>query len=363
MAVRDYFADTYVEARKKFLAAANAAGAMHEVHTLPDLRAPDGEPLTMDVATLGPSNPDAVLLLISGTHGVEGFAGSGCQIGYLADQLYSALPARTATILIHALNPYGFAWLRRVNEIGIDLNRNFQDFSKALPDSSAYEAIHDLLIPDDWEGPGRMAADAAMQEHVKALGMARFQAAVSGGQYSRPLGLFYGGTAESWSNTTLRRILKNHLAPTVRNLAIFDFHTGLGPTGYGEPIYTGTQDAGFERAKRWYGPELTSMTKGTSTSADVAGSVAGAFGDLSPAVAVTYVALEYGTRPLLEVLTALRADHWLHAITNRQTPLRDQIKRQIRDAFYPDSPAWKAAVYGRAADFVLRACRGLGSVS
>lgn len=363
MAVRDYFADTYVEARKKFLTAVNAAGAMHEVHTLPDLRAPDGEPLTMDVATLGPSNPDAVLLLISGTHGVEGFAGSGCQIGYLADQLYGALPARTATILIHALNPYGFAWLRRVNESGIDLNRNFQDFSKALPDSSAYEAIHDLLIPDDWEGPGRMAADAAMQEHVKALGMARFQAAVSGGQYSRPLGLFYGGTAESWSNTTLRRILKNHLAPTVRNLAIFDFHTGLGPTGYGEPIYTGTQDAGFERAKRWYGPELTSMTKGTSTSAEVAGSVAGAFGDLSPAVAVTYVALEYGTRPLLEVLTALRADHWLHAITNRQTPLRDQIKRQIRDAFYPDSPAWKAAVYGRAADFILRASRGLGSVS
>jgi hypothetical protein len=28
-------------------------------------------------------------------------------------------------------------------------------------------------------------------------------------------------------------------------------------------------------------------------------------------------------------------------------------------AFYSDNPAWQAAVYGRTADFVFRACRGL----
>jgi hypothetical protein len=61
----------------------------------------------------------------------------------------------------------------------------------------------------------------------------------------------------------------------------------------------------------------------------------------------------------MDVLTALRADNWLHAIPGRQTPLRATIERQVRDAFYVDSPAWKAAVYGRAADFVLRASRGL----
>jgi hypothetical protein len=58
---------------------------------------------------------------------------------------------------------------------------------------------------------------------------------------------------------------------------------------------------------------------------------------------------------------ALCADNWLHAVPNRTTPLRDSIKQQIRDAFYIDEPWWKAAVYGRFADFVLRASRALGS--
>ena len=122
--------------------------------------------------------PDSVLVLISATHGVEGFCGAGCQVGYLVDRLYGSLPPTTRTILIHALNPHGFAWLRRVNENNIDLNRNFQDFTQPLPDSSPYEAIHDWLIPDDWDGNWRRAADAALQKYIRARGMLAFQAAV-----------------------------------------------------------------------------------------------------------------------------------------------------------------------------------------
>ena len=40
--------------------------------------------------------------VVSGTHGVEGFCGSGCQIGYLNDQLYEALPITSGIVLIHA---------------------------------------------------------------------------------------------------------------------------------------------------------------------------------------------------------------------------------------------------------------------
>jgi predicted deacylase len=79
-------------------------------------------------------------------------------------------------ILIHALNPYGFAWLRRVNEDNVDLNRNFRNFSEPLASSAAYEAIHDALVPLDWEGPARLEADAAIQEHIQTRGLAAFQA-------------------------------------------------------------------------------------------------------------------------------------------------------------------------------------------
>jgi hypothetical protein len=58
-------------------------------------------------------------------------------------------------------------------------------------------------------------------------------------------------------------------------------------------------------------------------------------------------------------LTALRADHWLNAVSKRETPLRAAISRQVRDAFYIDTPVWKAATYGRAADMIVRTGRRL----
>jgi predicted deacylase len=361
MSTSDYFAATYAAARDKFLLAARDSAARLTAYTMPDRRGPGDDPLSVDVAVLGPDKPGAVLLLISGTHGVEGLCGSGCQVGFFVDRLYEALPPGTASVVVHALNPYGFAWLRRVNEDNVDLNRNFQDFSKPLPPSAAYEEVHDWLVPEDWEGPARQKADASLQQYIASRGLRAFQAAVSSGQYTRPTGLFYGGRQEVWSNTTFRQVLRDHIPATAKVVAALDFHTGLGPVAYGEPIYIGPTVDGFERAKKWYGPEVTSTAEDTSTSAAVTGSLSDAFRDLASRAQVTHLTLEYGTRPILEVLTALRGDHWLHAVPERRTAWREEIRNRIRNAFYVDTPWWKAAVYGRAADFVMRTSRGLAS--
>ena len=51
-------------------------------------------------------------------------------------------------VLLHALNPYGFAWLRRVNEHNVDLNRNFLLPGEAYRGSPAgYAALDPLLNP------------------------------------------------------------------------------------------------------------------------------------------------------------------------------------------------------------------------
>jgi hypothetical protein len=140
-------------------------------------------------------------------------------------------------------------------------------------------------------------------------------------------------------------------------------HTGLGPPGYGEPIYIGPESEDFERVKKWYGPEVTSTAKDISTSAPVTGSLADAFQHLPSKALVTPLSLEFGTRPMMEVLRALRGDHWLYAVSQHKTALREEIKLQIRNAFYVDKPAWKTAVYGRAVEFVVRASRGLAGGS
>jgi predicted deacylase len=359
MAVSEYFANSYSEARTKFLAAAHAAGSHLDHYTLSDFRGPDDEDLTIDVALLGAQNPENLLVLISGTHGVEGFCGSGCQIGYLADQLYEALSSTTALLVIHALNPFVFAWLRRVNEDNVDLNRNFHDFSKPLPASENYEALHDLLIPEQWEGGQRDKADAALQQYIAKKGFRTFQAGVAEGQYTRPRGLFYGGNKPTWSNKILKQILADRVTSTIKKLAVIDFHTGLGKTGFGEPIYVSSTDDSFDLAKAWYGEEIKNLSQGTAVATALTGSIADGLPRPTSNLQVIYLALEFGTIPALEVLNALRADHWLHAVPDRVTHLRDGIKRQIRDAFYFDAAWWKAAVYARAVDFAMRATRAL----
>jgi hypothetical protein len=359
MATADFFADSYREARAKFLKICQSVGAILTEHPLPNHYGPNGDALSVDVAQLGALSPKSLLILISGTHGVEGFCGSGCQVGYLADRVYEALPADARVLLVHALNPFGFAWLRRVNEDNVDLNRNFQDFS-SLPSSAGYEAFHDYLVPKEWEGDERLNADAALQKFILAKGEKGFQAELTKGQYTRPNGLFYGGREASWSNRVLRQILADNVLETVRRVAVLDIHTGLGKPGFGEPIYVGPIKNDYETAKKWYGQEVKSTTQGTSVSAAITGSVADAFPPSSPDREIIYLALEFGTVSSTEVLSALRADHWLNAVPNRDTPLRSSIAQQMRDAFYLDVPWWKAAVYGRSIDFAIRASQALG---
>jgi predicted deacylase len=359
MPVAEYFSPDYASARERFRSAAARAAATTVSHMLPDHRGPAGETLSLDVARLGAAAAQSALLVIAGTHGVEGLAGSGCVVGLLEDRLHEALPAAGCLMLLHAINPHGFAWLRRVTEDGVDLNRNFVDFSKPLPSSRAYEPLHDWLVPKAWEGEIRQAADAALGAHIQQHGMATLQAAVSSGQYTRPGGLFYGGVRETWSAQMLLRALREVLPPTVRRLAVLDLHTGLGPPAYGELILDAADPKARERALRWFGADVRDLSAGESVSARLTGTMARGIERARPELELTFIGLEFGTRPVMEVLTALRADHWLHSHGGGDQAAAARIRRQMRDAFYTDTAAWQAAVYGRTADLAFRALRGL----
>lgn len=366
MRIPRYFSVTYAEARRKFIEATRAAGSLLESHVNPVAKGPNGEELATDVARFGDMDAKNLFITCSGTHGNEGFCGSGCQIGLIKEGIINARPKSVAVLLVHAINPYGFSYVRRVTEDNVDLNRNFQDFSMSLPDNPRYAEIHDLLVPSDWDGPGRAKADAALQDWIALNGLGAFQAAVSGGQYKFPDGIFFGGQKATWSNQTFRAIVKKHGAKAMR-VGFIDFHTGLGPTGYGEPISISTFDTpGFERARTWWGNEITSPEGGTSKSAPVAGALTGSIEESLPSAEVTSISLEYGTVDLLEVLDALRGDNWLYVRglklgVSMDSALTRNIKKKIRDALYVDTDDWKEKVYARGADFTLKAFRGLTS--
>ena len=148
----------------------------------------------------------------------------------------AGLPKDTAAVFVHAINPYGFAWTRRVTEEGNDLNRNYVDHSKPYPVNEGYlEIADDLWCRRTSATSGIAAADARLAAYRKKVGDVAYFRAVSGGQYSHPDGMFYGGGGAAWSNRTLHAITDKFLKGR-GDVAVIDFHTGLGPYGYGEPI-------------------------------------------------------------------------------------------------------------------------------
>jgi hypothetical protein len=214
-----------------------------------------------------------------------------------------------------------------------------------------------LLLPATWPPPP--GNEAAIGAYIGVHGERAYQAAITGGQYAFPGGLFFGGTHAAWSNRTVRSVLRHH-ASSRRRVGWIDFHTALGPRGHGEKIYAGhDRPADLERARSWWGADVTSFYDGSSTSAPIAGFVTTAGYEECPGAEFTAIALEYGTVPLLQVFQALRADHWLYIHPEAHAALRAEIGQQMRDAFYVDADDWKEQVYVQARDAALEAVAGL----
>ncbi|MFO1414347.1 MAG: M14 family metallopeptidase [Burkholderiales bacterium] len=353
------FAATYGEARQKFLAAARARGLALRHHVHPVAKGAQGEDLAIDVAVLGDPAAREVLLLTAGTHGAEGFCGSGCEIGLLADDAFVAQALRDGVrvVFLHALNPFGFSHLRRTNEDNVDLNRNFRDWSVPALPNRAYADVHGFMVPATW--PPSPADDAALGAYLAAHGERTLQQAVSSGQSEFPDGLFYAGVRAAWSNGVLRRVLREEAAGA-RALAWIDYHTALGPRGHGEMIYNGgPHPEDIARTKAIWGPAVTSFYDGSSTSAALTGINGHAARDECPGVAYAGIALEFGTLPVLAVLQALRADQWLANHPDAPAEQRAAIKRAVRDAFYQDADDWKAMLHAQSLARAREALAGL----
>src|SRR5260221_10870458 len=95
----DSFSADYAQARSRFVEAAASAGGALERLTNPN-RGPDGGDLSTDVAWFGPKDAERVLVMVSATHGVEGFCGSGAQVDWLRRGEAATLPAGIAVLLI-----------------------------------------------------------------------------------------------------------------------------------------------------------------------------------------------------------------------------------------------------------------------
>lgn len=358
IAIRDAFSHSYASARKRFFQAAQAAGLEVESykHRMPGR---DNETLAMDVALQGRPDADRLLVVSSGVHGVEGYCGSGIQVYALHDEELrrKAQERGVALLYIHAVNPYGFSYIRRVTHENVDLNRNFRDFSQPLPVNVGYRILHPLLLPPQWPPTWGNAARIGWIRLTQ--GKRALQAAVSAGQYEFADGLFFGGTEPTWSNQTLRTVVRKYAA-TARHVAWIDLHTGLGPSGKGERILSARNDArGLADAKAMWGDGVTSFFEDSSVSANVSGAMLEAIRLECAQADFNAISMEFGTKPVTDVLAAMRAEQWLQLHPRTSQRKAHAIKRELLDAFFVDTDEWKEQVVAQARDALLQSVAGI----
>jgi len=350
-----FFSTHFAQARDNLmiqLPASRDRGQLGWHQVLPcDARGPSGEPLTTDCYWLGDANARQLLVIISGTHGVEGFAGSAIQQAWLSTQ--AVLPPDVAVLLIHALNPHGFAWQRRVEQTGIDLNRNFSDFSAldaahpqhALFENREYRQLANALVPPSLGENVWQAADVLLAEARANWGEARFLEVVTAGQYEFPHGLFYGGRAPAQAQRNLQALVREIAIDRRERVLVLDLHTGLGDYGYGELVCDhAVDDAAVMWMKQWFGERLALTLAGESCSSPKQGLLDYFWQRLGPQVG--FATLEFGTHSSAQLLDTLRYDHCLHAQpridwTAEQT-LR--IKQNLMEHFCPQDVGWRRAV-------------------
>lgn len=333
------FSHTVPEAHERFVHAARTAGAQVVARRHP-LTGPDGEPLHAAVAVLGPRDARTAVLQISGTHGIEGYAGSAIQIGALRSA-GTSLASRPDVrhVLVHLVNPWGAAWSRKENEANQELLRHYRYVHEGATPNPVFVDFHETIgFHRATSVEEVVAAGARMAEVVARHGAATVQAALVQGQSERPEGITYHGGEVAWSKRLLDEVVTDHLAGVDR-LAVLDWHTAVG--GYGEAVVIneGPDDSLDDRlARAWFQDDLWPWGEGLQPYAWIA--------HLLPGTEIVGCTVEIGTeqlRPHQEIIFPL--DCWLHHSGRRMAPEHERHVARYRRYFYPEEPEWMASAW------------------
>ena len=330
----------YLASRQAFIAKANALGT----HTRGFLHGMDAEtaaPLFTDVALFGAKEAEVLIVVASGTHGVEGYAGAACQVHFMERCRALYTRRQLGFLLVHAVNPWGFLHDRRVTEKNIDLNRNFIEFDQVAEPVSRYSAYHDRLVTNYRPWPlglwneARLMAGALTPRRWKEA-----QAAITTGQHTHPDGLFYAGNGPCRSRVVWEEILYTYVT-NCKYAILLDIHTGLGKYGAAELIsYLPPSSEQFKQIDAWFSRGLRSMATGQSVSAAVEGTLTAAFDRMMPAYSAA-IGLEFGTKAPLAVLNALRADQWCRNNHFKSSDdMAKRIRQKLKNAFVVTDSAW-----------------------
>lgn len=338
------FSENYAEARTKFIAAASAAKARTYIYGRDDLRGREGERLTCDVAVLGEDTTDRAVIVIAGTHGIEGYCGSAILHRWLTSQVGNNSIDGIKIVLVHAINPWAFSHNTRTTENNVDLNRNFllnsAKFERLNP---SYDKLMPFLHGKSYDADQILVTHRAYKTYLDKHGW-HIENEMLQGQTHRADGLYYAGKQPEWANHIFRKIIKDHLI-SANTIGFVDWHTGVG--NYGEVvhlIFDGKGSAEHAAATDWWG------NVGTEGGVFNSGTVPNYEGLLCKAIRqelskprIAGGVIEFGTSDDYGMFRADCLDRWLR-FEGLDDEQYNQFRDDYRNACCPSDVAWRRLV-------------------
>jgi len=363
-AAQAWFIDDYVTARADFLKRGDvlaSAFARVERFAIPVSSRDGTSGLFVDGLYIPAQGGQKRRLIVvsSGVHEVEGPTGSAVQRLFMqealtAQQLAGPL-ADTGVLLLHAVNPWGFAKYRRVTENNVDLNRNASaDAALYRTVNAGYPLVDPLVNPDQ---PADVSAVEHRFFHLRVVsmiaqhGMRALRQAVLQGQYQVPKGIYFGGQALEPQLAALGPQIAPILNAYPLSLSL-DLHTGYGARGtlhlFFDPPKNPRARQGLEMA---FAGQRIDWASGDDFYT-LTGDFVGWLSQLRSGGTHLPAAFEYGTMNSQETLGSIKSMHVTvlenqgkqHGYASAEDEAR--IKRDYREMFYPSSPDWRAKVIG-----------------
>ena len=344
-----------MQSREKFLEVSQefinkVPGAYAEAITIPTKTSAH---LTTDTLYLPQQGKQTHLLIVtSGIHGVEAFTGAAIQMEFLTKNFKPEWLQKTGILIVHAVNPYGFHFQRRVDEDNVDLNRNMSADERLFERKSAdYQSFEPFLNPTKPRSAGFMSdAFLFIKSLVKLFTVGRNKIAqISvGGQYQNPKGIYYGGQQNQPNSELIKKLFKKVGAPYSKVYHV-DLHTGYGERGVLHFFSSSkvAQISGFENIFDGYKIDLASDKDFYETSGDFVRFSFETFADKELILPMTF---EFGTMDsqtimggflsLRNMIYENQGHHWGYSSPQAERT----VKKDFMNMFNPEDQQWRDQV-------------------